>query len=174
VLDKDSDILYALLSPDRTILRGFRQMTVILLATLKAHPQPSVVAFAQILVNAANTLPRSNNTTTYPTELAFVAAHARWRDGFKAQVTAFTRGRERSGGWLEFENEDDVEDDSMEQLSAEDLTEQAQNFENFFMGITNLLLGDADKVLLESQDWIAAMAIWGVLVEPTLKRDDLP
>lgn len=149
-------------------------MTVILLATLKAHPQPSVVAFAQILVNAANTLPRSNNTTTYPTELAFVAAHARWRDGFKAQVTAFTRGKERSGGWLEFENEEDGDDDTMEQLSADDLAEQAQTFEKFFMSITNLLLGDADKVLLECQDWIAAVAIWGVLVEPTLKRDDLP
>lgn len=144
-------------------------MTIHLLSTLKAHPQPAVVAFSQILVNAANTLPRSNNTATYPTELAFVSAHAKWRAGVKAQITAFTRGRERAGGWLEFERED--EDEAM---VDEDLADQEKSFETFFINVVDLLLGDEDKVLLEAEDWVAAMAVWGVLVEPALKRDDLP
>jgi nuclear pore complex protein Nup85 len=144
-------------------------MTIHLLSTLKAHPQPAVRAFSQILVNAANTLPRSNNTATYPTELAFVSAHAKWRAGIKAQITAFTRGRERAGGWLEFEREE--EDEAM---GDEDLAEQEKSFETFFMSVVDLLMGEEEKVLLESDDWIGAMAVWGVLVDPALKRDDLP
>jgi nuclear pore complex protein Nup85 len=144
-------------------------MTIVLLSTLKAHPQSAVRAFSQILVNAANTLPRSNNTAAYPTELAFVSAHAEWRAGTKAQVTAFTRGRERTGGWLEFERE---EEDEM--MDDEELAEQEKSFETFFMTVVDLLLGEEERVLLESEHWIGAMAVWGVLVDPAMKRDDLP
>lgn len=143
-------------------------MTIHLLSTLKAHPQRTIAAFAQILVSAAHSLPRSNNAAAYPTERSFVLAHAKWRAGVRAQITAFTRGKERSGDWLELEPDDEQGEDE------QDLAELARSFETFFMHVTDLLLGDAQAVLRESEEWTGAVATWGVLVEPGLKRDDLP
>jgi nuclear pore complex protein Nup85 len=42
------------------------------------------------------------------------------------------------------------------------------------MHVADLLLGDTQAVIRESEEWAGAMAVWGVLVEPGLKRDDLP
>lgn len=143
-------------------------MTIPLLSTLKAHPQRSIAAFAQILISAAHTLPRSNNTAAYPTERSFVLAHAKWRAGVRAQVTAFTRGRERDGDWLELEADEEQGEDE------QDTADLARSFETFFMHVVDLLLGDAQAVLRECEEWAGAVAVWGVLVEPGLKRDDLP
>jgi nuclear pore complex protein Nup85 len=147
-------------------------MTTLLLTTLKAHPQRSIAAFAQILISAAHALPRSNNVAAYPTERSFVLAHSKWRAGVRAQITAFTRGKERSGGWLELEGDDEMQDDDAE--ADAELADQARNFETFFMHVADLLLGDTQAVIRESEEWAGAMAVWGVLVEPGLKRDDLP
>lgn len=141
-------------------------MTIHLLSTLKAHPQRSIAAFAQILISAAHALPRSNNAAAYPTERSFVLAHAKWRAGVRAQITAFTRGKERQGDWLELEPDEGEEE--------QDVVDLARSFETFFMHVADLLVGDAQAVLRESEDWTGAVAVWGVLVDPGLKRDDLP
>ena len=143
-------------------------MTIHLLGTLKAHPQRSIAAFAQILISAAHSLPRSNNAAAYPTERSFVLAHAKWRAGVRAQITAFTRGKERDGDWLELEPDEEQGEDE------QDLADLARSFETFFMHVADLLLGETQAVLRESEEWTGAVAVWGVLVEPGLKRDDLP
>lgn len=148
----------------RSILRGMlRDFAVPLLEALAPHPQPAVKAFAQILIHALESLPRSTQVSTYPNEALFAAAHQKWRAEFKAQVATHRRGR--TNGWLEFKR--------LPQQSDDDMREDAKAWESFFDTIVDVVAGEENRVLDECEDWKTAVAAWGVLIEPRIKREDL-
>lgn len=145
-----------------------REMTIPLLEDLDSHSQPSVVAFSKILIDNISTFPRSTDVSAYPNETSFTFAHQKWRANFKAEVSTHTKGKERTGGWLEYR------DIPGQQISGDEKREESRAWEGFFIGLVDLLTGVEEKVEMECQDWRSLVCVWGVLVDPRIKREDLP
>lgn len=148
----------------RSILRGMlRDFAVPLLQALEPHPQSAVSTFAQILIDGLDSMPRSTQVSSYPNEALFAAAHQTWRAEFSAQVATHQRGH--SSGWLDFKR--------LPKQTDQDMRDDAKAWESFFATVVDLMAGVEARVLEECEDWKTAVAAWGVLIEPRIKRDDL-
>lgn len=49
-----------------------------------------------------------------------------------------------------------------------------EEWEECFRGVIEIMEGKEARVLAEAADWREALGAWGVLVNPGLRRDDLP
>ncbi|ORY28255.1 Nup85 nucleoporin-domain-containing protein [Naematelia encephala] len=142
---------------NRCLLRGFHLPASSFLRTLTAHPHSPIAKLGSLLSSHLSLLPRSHNTTAYPLDHQFLTAHKQWESRFRAELAAFL-GARGNGRWL---------DDGK---GGKDWRE----FEESFKLVVELMEGNVERVLEEAGDWREAVGAWGVLVEPGMRRDDLP
>lgn len=139
----------------RCLLRGFHLPAATFLRSLSNHPHAPISKLASLLASHLSQLPRSTNTAAYALDHQFITAHKQWLDRFQAELTASTNGEKR-GKWFD----------------------EARNgkyaaIEKDFIAVVELMEGKPERVLEESSDWREALGAWGVLVDVTLRRDDL-
>lgn len=81
-----------------------------------------------------------------------------WLAKFRAELATFIGGRSH-GHWL------DEDGSSGRSKWAE--------WDDGFRSVVELMEGKKERVLEEAQSWREAMGAWGVLVDVSLRRDDL-
>lgn len=148
-------------SLDRSLLRGFLNSASQLLLTLTSHPCSQLATLAPRLASHLLTYPRSSSSS-FPSERAFLQAHAQWRASLRVLTRPLTSGWARAS-WSAGADEDEAE------LQAE-----GQALEESVGSLIQLLIGQEERVLEESVDWKEALGAWGVWVRPNQRRDDLP
>lgn len=109
---------------------------------------------AQIL----RTLPRS---TGYTTEQAFFSAHRNWHTSVRVFLSGLQRKMDQVQKELEAQDREHPEEERLE-LEAQ------------FRCLLELLCGVQDRILEFSETWTEAVSAWGTLVQPAMKRDDVP
>lgn len=142
----------------RCVLRGFFQPAALLLRTLEKHPHPPIARLGTKLAASVESFPRSTSVDAYPLDHQFIAAHKLWLAQFRADLATFEGGRGR-GHWF---------DDGGAGRSA------WASWEDDFRSVTELLEGKTERLFAEVADWREALGAWGVLIDVSLRRDDLP
>ncbi|KAN0062610.1 hypothetical protein ACQY0O_005143 [Thecaphora frezii] len=141
----------------RCVLRGFHTSAASVLKSLiDTHPASAVRRVAQKAAGLLSSLPRS---TAYGMEHEFIAAHRSW----------IGRVRDVLSG-LEHEM-DDMEAEAGHTEESED---ERLEYEAQFRCLLELMAGVKDRIFEACEDWREALGAWGTLVQPTLKRDDVP
>lgn len=140
------------------ILRGFLIPASTFLGTLRSHPHPPIAKLGQLLETHVKAFPRSTSTDKYALDYQFETAHKRWLAQFRADLAVLIGGRSH-GHWLD-------EDNSSGRSKWAD-------WEEGFRSVVELIEGKKERVLEEAQSWREAMGAWGVLVDVSLRRDDL-
>ncbi|PWN52416.1 Nucleoporin, Nup85-like protein [Violaceomyces palustris] len=140
----------------RCVLRGFHTSAASALKSLNTHQSSAVRRVADRAVSLLSTLPRS---TGFGLEHEFLAAHRAW----VSSVRSVLSGLEQEMDDMEAEagGTDEVEDERLE-LEAQ------------FRCLLELMAGVKDRIFEACEDWREALGAWGTLVQPTLKRDDIP
>ncbi|TXT13662.1 hypothetical protein VHUM_01029 [Vanrija humicola] len=142
----------------RCLLRGLFEPAATFLRTLSSHPHPPIAKLGTLLANNVKSLPRSTNTAAYPLDNQFTTAHKAWLARFRAEFASFLGGRGR-GHWLD---------------GAGGPSSEWAGWEDDFRSVLELLEGKPERIFEESSDWREALGAWGVLVDVSLRRDDLP
>ena len=145
----------------RCILRGFFVPAASILGTLSDHPHSPLADIGTIVAAALSSFPRSNHTQPdaaeklrYPVDHLFLEAHERWLSRFQSDLAALTGGPGKEG-WLGGGKEwDGVEKD--------------------LRLLVELMEGNKEKVLEQSETWREALGAWGLLVQVDMSRDEVP
>ncbi|PKI83250.1 hypothetical protein MVES_002822 [Malassezia vespertilionis] len=107
--------------------------------------------------------PTLRSIATFATEQAFFSAHRNWHTSVRVFLTRLLCKM------------DAVQE---ELAQAPHATANPENIrlelEAQFRCLLELLIGVRDRILEFSEDWREAVCAWGTLVQPALKRDDLP
>lgn len=141
------------------MLRGFYGTAATVLQSYSAPGTPETLyEIASETAQILKTLPRS---TGYPTEHAFFSAHRNWH----TSVRVFLSGMQRKMDGVQKE---------LEANGAPHPEEERLELEAQFRCLLELLCGVQDRVLEFSENWTEAVCAWGTLVQPAMKRDDLP
>ncbi|KAI3625878.1 hypothetical protein CBS9595_001239 [Malassezia furfur] len=141
--------------------RGMGVLGEELLHWLNAHDigvSPTLQNIASETAQILKSLPRS---TGYATEPAFFAAHRNWH----TSVRVFLSGLQRKMNAVQSE----LSSSGHAHAEEERLELEAQ-----FRCLLELLCGVQDRILEFSENWVEALCAWGTLVQPAMKRDDLP
>ena len=138
------------------VLRGFNKSAASVLDSLSSHPSKVVARIAGKSIRLLQSFPRS---TSYSHEAAFVQD----RKGWQAQVRQLLQGLEREMDEMEEElgHTDEVEDQRIE-------------YEAQYRCLLELMAGIRERVFEACSDWREALGAWGLLVQPTMRRDDIP
>ncbi|WFC94038.1 hypothetical protein MBRA1_000665 [Malassezia brasiliensis] len=143
----------------RCVLRGFYTTAATVLQSYHAPGvSPTLQSIATETAQILKSLPRS---TGYATEPAFFSAHRNWH----TSVRVFLSGLQRKMNAVQ------TELSSSGHAHAE---EERLELEAQFRCLLELLCGVQDRILEFSENWIEALCAWGTLVQPAMKRDDLP
>jgi nuclear pore complex protein Nup85 len=66
-------------------------------------------------------------------------------------------------------------DDAEAELGGnEDAEDQRLEYEAQFRCLLQLVAGERQRVFEACEDWREALGAWGTLVQPTMRRDDVP
>ncbi|KDN53367.1 hypothetical protein K437DRAFT_265737 [Tilletiaria anomala UBC 951] len=138
------------------VLRGFNASAASVLASLKSHPASVVGRVADKTIKLLQQFPRS---TSYSHEYSFIQDRKQWQ----AQVRHLLSGLE-------------AEMDEMEEElgHSPDNEDRRIEVEAQFMCLLELMAGVKERVFEASADWKEALGSWGLLVHPSMKRDDVP
>lgn len=143
----------------RCVLRGFYTTAATVLQSYHAPGvSPTLQNIASETSQILKSLPRS---TGYTTEPAFFSAHRHWH----TSVRVFLSGLQRKMNAVQSE----LTSSGHEHAEEERLELEAQ-----FRCLLELLCGVQDRILEFSENWVEALCAWGTLVQPAMKRDDLP
>lgn len=142
----------------RCVLRGFFSTAATVLQSYMTQTRSATLqSITSDTIQILQTVPRS---TVFTTEQAFFAAHRHWH----TSVRVFLSGIQRQMDAVESELQDASASPSDERLELE-----AQ-----FRCLLELLCGVQERILEFSEDWKEALCAWGILVQPAIKRDDVP
>ena len=143
----------------RCVLRGFYTTAATVLQSYHAPGvSPPLQNIASETSQILKSLPRS---TGYATEPAFFSAHRHWH----TSVRVFLSGLQRKMNAVQSE---------LTSIGHEHAEEERLELEAQFRCLLELLCGVQDRILEFSENWVEALCAWGTLVQPAMKRDDLP
>lgn len=143
----------------RCVLRGFYGTAATVLQSYTASDVPEALqSIAAETAQLLKVLPRS---TAHATEASFLAAHRNWHTSVRVFLSSIQRRMDSVQEQLARDHPASAEDQRLE-LEAQ------------FRCLLELLCGVQDRVLEFSEDWKEALCTWGALVQPSMKRDDLP
>ncbi|KAI3627540.1 hypothetical protein CBS14141_001541 [Malassezia furfur] len=143
----------------RCVLRGFYTTAATVLQSYHAPGvSPTLQNIASETSQILKSLPRS---TGYATEPAFFSAHRHWH----TSVRVFLSGLQRKMNAVQSE---------LTSIGHEHAEEERLELEAQFRCLLELLCGVQDRILEFSENWVEALCAWGTLVQPAMKRDDLP
>ena len=143
----------------RCVLRGFYGTAATVLQSYVDAPEsPTLQSIAAETVHMLQTVPRS---TSFSTEQSFLSAHRHWHTSLRIFLSSIQRKMDSV--------ESELHQSSMPSSSDVRLELEAQ-----FRCLYELLCGVEDRVLEFAEDWKEALCAWGVLVSPSMKRDDVP
>jgi nuclear pore complex protein Nup85 len=146
----------------RCVLRGFHTSAASLLTSLSnTHPSPTLQKVAHRASHLLSSMPRS---TAFGLEHDFISAHRKWL----AQIRSLLSGLEREMDEMEREL-DTASSKGQEELEDERLELEAQ-----FRCLLEVMAGVQERVFEACDDWREALGAWGLLIQPALKRDDVP
>ncbi|PWN91098.1 hypothetical protein FA10DRAFT_299740 [Acaromyces ingoldii] len=153
----------------RCVLRGFHTTAASLLGSLaSSHPSHALRGVASRVAKLLASLPRS---TSFALEHDFLAAHRRWL----GQVRALLAGLEGDMDDMERElGQSRGADDEDGDGDGDDVEDERLELEAQFRCLVELMAGVRDRVFEACENWTEALGAWGVLVQPALKRDDVP
>lgn len=129
----------------RSILRARLGAPISFISHLVLHSSPIISSLATLAVQILESFPRS---TGFRDERAFLSALREWKS------KAHRAGQRAEELYPDIESDEDWEDG--------------------FRGIFELCAGKEGRILEVSEDWKEALAAWGIWVNPTGKREDLP
>lgn len=127
-----------------------------MLQSLTTHASRPVATLASNICVLLSSLPRSSAHTT---EASFSSARRAWLGSVRALLA-------RVEGEMDEAEADFGEGDEAAELRLE--------FEAQFRCLLELAAGVKERVFEACEDWIEALGAWGTLVQPTLRRDDVP
>lgn len=138
----------------RCVLRGFFSTAATVLQSYALSSEsPTLRGIAADTAQLLHTAPRS---TAFAAEQSFQAAHRSWLASVRALIGSTQHKMDA------VQSELGENDELRLELEAQ------------FRCLLELLAGVPERVLEFSEDWKEAVAAWGTLVQPHLKRDDLP
>lgn len=148
----------------RCVLRGFHSSASSLLSSLAtSHPSKTLRMISKRVCELLSSMPRS---TGFSLEHDFISAHRRW----VGQVRSLLNKLEQDMDEMEAE----LGQSSDRTKSHEDIEDERLEFEAQFRCLLELMIGVKERVFEACDDWREALGAWGVLVQPALKRDDVP
>lgn len=143
----------------RCVLRGFYGTAAVVLQSYGGDERSETLrAVASEIVQLLQTVPRS---TSFSTESAFLGAHRHWHASVRVCLTGIQAQM------------DDVEAE-LKVAGSVAASEERLELETQLRCLLELLAGVDERVLEFAEDWKEAVAAWGALVQPSLKRDDIP
>ncbi|MCO5566109.1 hypothetical protein L7F22_019785 [Adiantum nelumboides] len=148
----------------RFVSRGMLSAASSLLSYLaKGHPSAKLRQFSEEVCNLLTSMPRS---TRFTLEHDFLASHRRWV------------GRARSSmNKLEMEMDEleaEWQKDGRGGKSVNEIEEERFDLEAQFNCLLGLMIGQRDRVSEVCRNWRELLGAWGLLVQPGIKRDDIP
>ena len=138
----------------RCVLRGFYATAATVLQSYALSSQSATLR--GIAAETAQLLQNTPRSTAHAAEQSFQAAHRSWLAAVRALLSSTQHKMDA------VQNELGAADEVRLELEAQ------------FRCLLELLAGVPERVLEFSEDWKEAVAAWGTLVQPMLKRDDLP
>ncbi|CAD6891279.1 unnamed protein product [Tilletia laevis] len=143
---------------NKCILRGYFTIAQTLLSKFDDH-HPIVQQLASETAQLISTIPRS---PAFNDARKFLIKRHEWTERVKvlqsslqAEFDEFEADRARDG------NETDGDDERLD-------------LEVGFMILLGTLAGDSERILEASESWQEALGAWGLLVQPSLTREDVP
>ena len=127
-----------------------------MLRSLSSHPSRTISSLSLEISQLLSTLPRSS---AFPTEAAFTAARRSWQSSVRALLTRL---------------EGAMDDAEAELGGNEDAEDQRLEYEAQFRCLLQLVAGERQRVFEACEDWREALGAWCTLVQPTMRRDDVP
>lgn len=148
----------------RFVSRGMLSAASSLLSYLaERHSSAKLRQISADVCDLLTSMPRS---TRFTLEHDFLASHRRWV------------GRVRSSlNKLEMElNELEAEwqKDGLEGKNVEEIEDERLNLEAQFGCLLRLMIGQKEQVYEVCRNWRELLGAWGLLVQPGMKRDDIP
>ncbi len=140
----------------QSVLRGLNEGAIGALESLTRHNSQVIARIAKRAIQLLQSFPRS---TSYQHEVKFVQDRKAWQ----LHVRQMLQG-------LEAEM-DGVEEELGQTEEAEDLRIE---YEVQYRCLLELMAGVRERVFEACSDWREALGAWGLLVQPTMKRDDVP
>lgn len=140
----------------RCVLRGFHSAAASVLQSLTSHPSAAIVRVTTRSVSLLSRLPRSYNFTL---EADFVSAHRAWIGAVRAELAGL---------------EAEMDEMEAEAGGGEEAEDARIEFEARFRCLLELMAGVRGRIFEACEDWKEALGAWGTLVQPALKRDDIP
>lgn len=147
----------------RCVLRGFHSSAASLLSSLAtSHVSPTLCHTAKRVQQLLSSTPRS---TAFGLEHDFIAAHRKWVGQIRSLLSRLEQDMDEAEAELTKANQDSTR----EQIEDVRLEYEAQ-----FRCVLELMAGVKERVFEACDDWREALGAWGVLVQPAMKRDDVP
>ena len=140
----------------RCVLRGFHGAAASVLKSLNKHHSAAVRRVAGKAASLLSSLPRS---TAFGMEHEFIAAHRNWIGKVRTVISSL---------------EQEMDDMEAEAGHTEESEDERLEYEAQFRCLFELMAGVKDRIFEACEDWREALGAWGTLVQPTLKRDDVP
>ncbi|EMD38750.1 hypothetical protein CERSUDRAFT_133256 [Gelatoporia subvermispora B] len=135
----------------RATLRGLTKASAFFLDVLSQHPSPDLQRLSQLLIPLLTNHPRLHQ---FAAERDFAVASRRWKDKVKS---------------LRLE---------LDRVPEEDREDGFENWWERFSDIVSILEGRGENVKrIVSElggDWKEVCAVWGVFIDPRIRRSDLP
>ncbi|KAM0786288.1 hypothetical protein ACM66B_001767 [Microbotryomycetes sp. NB124-2] len=141
----------------RCILRAHILSATALLQVMVSHPSPLIQNVSNLAVELLKSFPRS---TEFKQEAQFLRKSTTWRASATSALKRFNSLFNRA------------ESDPV--LGGADNEDERLDWEAGFKCLFELLAGVQNRILEASEDWREAVAAWAVLVNPGVRRSDLP
>lgn len=149
----------------RCVLRGFHTSAASLLSSLSTtHTSPTLQKVSERASRLLSSMPRS---TSFNLEHDFISAHRKWL----ANIRSLLSGLERDMDEMERELNASSEGSSK---GAEEVEDERLELEAQFRCLLEVMAGVQERVFEACDDWREALGAWGILIQPALKRDDVP
>lgn len=132
-----------------------------MLRTLSSSPYPTLTKVGYKISSLLLSFPRS---TSFSLESDFLSSHRKWL----GQLRPVLSGLEAEMDQLELEMKE------IGGLQEDEAEEERWTWEAEFTILLRIMAGSKDQILECSGSWKEALGAWGILVSPSLKRDDVP
>ncbi|KAE8226798.1 hypothetical protein CF319_g643 [Tilletia indica] len=143
---------------NKCILRGYFTIAATLLSKFDDH-HPIVQQLASETAQLISTIPRS---PAFNDARKFLNKRHEWTERVKVLQSSLQS---------EF---DDFEADRARDGNESDGNDERLDLEVGFMILLGTMAGDSERILEASESWQEALGAWGLLVQPSLTREDVP
>ncbi|KAK0528833.1 hypothetical protein OC834_003913 [Tilletia horrida] len=142
---------------NKCILRGYFSIAATLLTKFEDH-HPIVKQLADETAQLISTIPRSPSFTDART---FLTKRHEWTERVKVLQSSLQ---------ADF---DDFEADRARDGNESEGNDERLDLEVGFMILLGTLAGDSERILEASESWQEALGAWGLLVQPSMTREDV-